>query len=132
MENYVFFANDFVIYLFELINASFQMEQITAMSKLKSKQKIMEYYIVTLCIMIMKEFKALFRDWIKAQNQHRMEFRDIGLRIGKIKVYAQEIRKEIDQKMDEGGVMGRLKRILEKKPCYKTGGEEEKIVVTKR
>jgi hypothetical protein len=122
IEEYAFFANDFIIYLFQLINSTFQIEQITAISKLKSKQKILEYYIVTLCIKIMKEFKALFGNCIKIKNQHLLEFRDIGLKIGKIKTYAQEIDSELHKIMgDEGGVMKRLNKLARAKASYEKG-----------
>ena len=118
------FANSFVIYLFQLINCLFQIEQRTAISKLKSTKEISEYYIVVLSLKTMKTFKGLFINLINKENIFEVEFREMGLKIGRIKKYAQEVDKEVDEKMGEGGgVMARLKRIIERGVTSSSGRE---------
>lgn len=118
----VHFSNSFVIYLFQLINCTCQEEQIQAISKLKSKQPIFEYYIVVLSLKIMKLFKSIFVDLINKEQVFEMQFRDMGLNIGKIKKYSQELDSEIEQKINGGGgVMGRLKKITQKGFNTQTG-----------
>lgn len=116
------FANHFVISLFQLINSTFQIEQITAISKIKSKQIIFEYYIVVLSLKTMKIFKTLFMDRINRENVYEIEFRDMGLQIGKIKTYAQEIEQDVEQRLNGGGgVMARLTRIIDRGISANTG-----------
>lgn len=116
------FANHFVISLFQLVNATFQIEQISAISKIKSKQVILEYYVVVLSLKTMKLFKTLFVDLINRENVYEIEFRDMGLQIGKIKSYAQEIDQDVEQRLNGGGgVMARLTRIIDRGISASTG-----------
>jgi hypothetical protein len=70
----------------------------------------------------MKHFKSIFIDLVNKENLYEMQFRDMGLNIGKIKKYSQEIDQEIEQKLNGGGgVMGRLRRIIEKGIDTRTG-----------